>query len=73
MAKKRLTADDVRAQIRASIGYGTAQDFALAIGVSPQYLCDVLLGRKEPGDKILRGIGLVRVVEYEPIREGQKQ
>ena len=32
--------------------------------VSPQYLSDVLSGKREPGAKILKCLGLERVVMY---------
>ena len=34
------------------------------LGVSKQYLCDVLAGRRELGPKILTGLGLYRIVTY---------
>jgi hypothetical protein len=33
-------------------------------GVSAAYVCDVLQGRREPGDSICAGLGLRRVVMY---------
>lgn len=44
---------------------GEQQIVARALGVSPQYLCDVLNGRREPGAKLLKGLGYRRVVVYE--------
>lgn len=40
------------------------KDCAAKLGVSPQYLNDVLCGRKEPGNKILKPLGFERVVSY---------
>jgi transcriptional regulator with XRE-family HTH domain len=37
---------------------------AADLGVSSQYLSDVLHGRREPGPKILNALGLERVVTY---------
>ncbi len=37
---------------------------ARELGVSPTYLNDVLKGRREPGEKILAGLGLRRSVTY---------
>jgi len=39
------------------------------LDVSPQYLSDVLHRRREPGPKILKAIGLERVVEYRRIKK----
>ncbi len=34
------------------------------LGVSKQYLCDVLKGRRDLGQKMLDGLGLQRIVAY---------
>lgn len=34
--------------------------------LSPSYLTDVLRGRRKPGQKILRVVGLQRIEAYEP-------
>jgi hypothetical protein len=54
-----MTADDVRALLRARIN-GSQASWAKANGVSPAYVSDVLSGRREPGDAILKALGLVR-------------
>lgn len=41
---------------------GTAVAFARSAGFSPGYICDVMSGRKRPSDKLLRALGLSRVV-----------
>lgn len=41
------------------------------LGVTPQYLQDIKDGRREPGDKLLRGLGLVKVVTYVAIRAAE--
>lgn len=38
---------------------------AQELGVSPQYLGDVMYRRRAPGDKILRGLGLKAVTVYQ--------
>jgi len=48
----------------ARIG-GTQESAAKSLGISPQYLSDVLKGRREPGPKVLKALGLVRKVTYE--------
>ena len=45
--------------------------WANANGVSAAYVCDVLHGRREPGDGILRPLGLEKVVTYR--RKPQKE
>ena len=44
---------------------GSQQAFAKAHGISPQYLSDVLRGRRDPGQKLLDAMGLKRVVSYQ--------
>lgn len=39
---------------------------AQELGISKQYLCDVLAGRREPGPAILEAMGIKRTVRYEP-------
>ena len=46
--------------------YG-AKQAATNLGISPQYLSDVIAGRRAPGAKILTALGLRRVVTYEPM------
>lgn len=43
---------------------GSQRAAAQQLGVSAQYLCDVLKGRRAPGSKILEPLGLKRVVGY---------
>jgi hypothetical protein len=50
---------------------GGQKAWAKANGVSAAYVCDVLNGRREPGDGILRPLGLEKVVTYR--RKPQKE
>ena len=43
---------------------GTQKDLAAKLGVSAAYLGDVLMGRKEPGKKLLAALGLRRESIY---------
>lgn len=43
---------------------GGQKAWAERSGVSPQYVCDVLQGRREPGDSICAALGLRREVLY---------
>ena len=40
---------------------------AAEIGISPQYLNDILKGRREPGETVLRYLGLQKRVIYVPL------
>ena len=44
---------------------GSQKTVAFNFGISPQYLSDILRHRREPGGKVLRVLGLKKVVTYE--------
>ncbi|KKK63354.1 hypothetical protein LCGC14_2995130 [marine sediment metagenome] len=61
-----LTVDEVRLELwKAVETEGTQKAWAENRDLSPQYISDVLNGRREPGPLILAGLGLRRVVTYE--------
>lgn len=60
-----LTEDDVRAVVDAMLTTRTQRALADEIGVSAAYLNDYLHFRREPGAKLLDGLGLRRVPMYE--------
>ena len=45
----------------------TQAQTARALCVAPQYLNDVLRGRREPGDRLLQALGLRKIVSYGPM------
>jgi len=55
---------EVRQEIRKRASEGTLTDVAKQYGVSVQYLHDVVKNRRKPGRKLLKGMGLVKRVEY---------
>jgi DNA-binding transcriptional regulator YdaS (Cro superfamily) len=42
--------------------------WAKAAGVSPAYVSDILHGRREPGESILRALEMVKVVTYRRVK-----
>ena len=46
---------------------GSQRAWAQAHAVSEQYVCDVLMQRREPAEKILSALGLRRIVTYERV------
>lgn len=58
-----MTAEQVRLILLAKCA-GNQKAWAEKNGVSPQYVCDVLMGRREPGESILNALGLRRLVFY---------
>jgi len=52
----------------------TQASFAEQIGVSPQFLCEVLKGTRRPGKRILEYLGYEKHIVYRPIvRKGGKR
>lgn len=64
-----MDAIDVCARLRAACRDAGGQSaFAAAGGVSAQYVNDVMAGRRDAGESILRALGLRRIVRYVEIR-----
>jgi len=63
-----LTLRDVLRRLHRLIGDGTQKAAAEKLGVSQQYLSDVLNEAREPGPLILSGLGIERVVIYRDMR-----
>ncbi len=45
-------------KIRQLQGHLTQKAFALSLGISQQYLCDIYKGRRDPGPTILKAVGI---------------
>jgi transcriptional regulator with XRE-family HTH domain len=61
-----MTADEVRELLRAKLNGRTHDVLAAELGVTQGYLSKVLASDCNPGEKLLRQIGLRKVVSYEP-------
>ena len=61
---KKYSERDIIQMLRERKGSGTWKQLARKIGVSPQYLNDVVKRRRAPGLKISGPLGLVRIVYY---------
>lgn len=59
-----MTDDDVRKLIAKRLRGTTQRALAAELGVSAAYICDILKGKRNPGDKILRPLGLSRSRSY---------
>jgi hypothetical protein len=69
-----MTADDVRALLKQKVqGAGSLKAASLDLGIGDAYLSNVLGGRFPPGLKILKKLGLRRVMTYEPIEPISKE
>lgn len=58
---KQAVLDKLRGKLKP---YGQQKEAASALGVSPQYLSDVLSGKRDPGPAILKALGLRRAITY---------
>ena len=56
--KKGYTKEDVIKKLKTLQGASTQREFAAKMGITQQYLNDVLLGNRAPGKKILEYLGL---------------
>ena len=57
---KNLSADEVRERLRkACEDAGSQAAWARDHGVSPAFVCDVLCGRRQPGELITLGLDLL--------------
>ena len=62
-----LGADELRAEVERLLYASYQKDVARDLGVSAAYLNDYLQGRREPGEKLLCGLGFERVVMYRKV------
>lgn len=61
---RKLNRDQVIALLKEKQGDRTAVELAADLGITPQYLSDVYLGKREPGVSILEKLGLYREWAY---------
>lgn len=62
---RSLSREDVVARLRrACAAAGSAKNWAQNAVVSPQYVSDVISGRREPGESIAAALELERVVRW---------
>lgn len=56
---------DIREAIRRQVRIvGNQSILARSWGISPQYLSDILKGRRDPGEAVLRKLGYEKRVTY---------
>jgi hypothetical protein len=64
-----MTIEDVKDMLReACLKAGSQAIWAQQHGVSASYVSDVIQGRREPGDKVLKALGLDRIIIYKRVR-----
>lgn len=69
--KNLLTSKDVRAELRDRVkDAGSQAELARRLGITATYVGHLLEGKRDPGLKVLRGLGLKKVVFYTDIGRG---
>lgn len=64
--KKRMELAELLELLRREAEKGGSQKaLAARLGITAQYLSDVLNGRREPGEAVLKPLGLRKVIVYE--------
>ena len=58
--QKTLTREAVIERLKVAQGERSLRQFAIEIGVSAAYLSDIYLGKRSPGNKILKHLGIAR-------------
>jgi plasmid maintenance system antidote protein VapI len=60
-----MNAIDWQAHLRVYVaGFSTQRDAAAKLGITPQRLSDLLSGRRTPTERVLKVLGLQRVMLY---------
>lgn len=68
MSAKAIPPDEMLAKLREAVAAaGSQRAYAMAIGVSEQYLCDCLKGRRDIGKSIAEPLGYHPTTIYIPI------
>lgn len=65
-----MTSDEFIVWLHKEVeSYGSQKALADSVGVSRSYICDILKGRREPGEAMLKRLGIRKTVHYTQIQE----
>lgn len=59
--------ETILSQLRVDVEVSSQKCVAESLGISPQYLSDILKGRREPGKSVLAAMGYDRIVFYRKV------
>lgn len=65
--RRLITERDLVALVREEVNLSAQNKTAERIGVSPQYINDLIRGRREPSQKIASAFGYKRIVVFEEL------
>lgn len=61
---RKYSDEQIRARLAREAKASTQRETAERYGVSPSLLCDTISGRRDPAPKLLKAMGLTRLVVY---------
>lgn len=61
---KQMNQEQVIDLMKRRQGQRSAKEFAEELGISPQYLSDIYLSRRDPGPAVLEKLGIERETVY---------
>lgn len=67
VAKKTMNVEQVRSLMKKQQGERSLRTFARDLGITPAYLSDLYLGRRDPGEKVLSKLNIQRRIIYEQV------
>lgn len=59
-----MTEEELVTMLCHRIDQSSQKDVARGLGISPQYLCDIIHYRRAPGVKVLKALGLRKIILY---------
>lgn len=59
MKTREFREHEVSEMLKAHLQKKSQKELAKDVGVSPQHICDVLMGRRAPAGKVLEFLGMV--------------
>jgi plasmid maintenance system antidote protein VapI len=59
-----MEASEVIKELKRRVGKTSQKEVAAALRMSPQFINDVLKGRREMSENLARSLGYIRVVNY---------
>ena len=68
----KVTSDDLIEALKAGVSKTSQKDMAENLGVTPQFLNDVLRGRREISYRLAEAMGFRRLVLFERISKAKK-
>jgi len=59
-----MDAKDVVKELKRRVDTTSQKDVAIALGMTPQFINDVIKGRREVSENLARGLGYAKVVSF---------